>query len=98
MPRVKQSPRNSVTDRPSWWRLALRRQRRLLRPAGWGAFASFVGLLLLVIFHTAGSHTGTLSSMREKLGAMTAASGLRVTDVVIEGRPGAPPPGRPVLY
>ena len=90
MPRVKQSPRNSVTDRPSGWRLLLRRQRRLLRPAAWGAFASFVGLLLLVIFHTAGSHTGTLTSMRERLGAMTAASGLRVTDVVIEGRANTP--------
>lgn len=92
MPRVKQSPRNSVNDRPSWWRLALRRQRRLLRPAAWGAFVSFVGLLLLVIFHSAGSHTGTLSSMRERLGAMTAASGLRVTDVVIEGRANTPEP------
>ena len=92
MPRVKQSPRNSVNDRPSWWRLALRRQRRLLRPAAWGAFASFVGLLLLVVFHSAGSHTGTLSSLREKLGAMTAVSGLRVTDVVIEGRANTPEP------
>ena len=92
MPRVKQSPRNSVNDRPSGWRLLLRRQRRLLRPAAWGVFASFIGLLLIVIFHTAGSHTGTLSSMRERLGMMTAASGLRVTNVVIEGRANTPEP------
>ena len=37
MPRVKRSPRNSVNDRPSGWRLLLRRQRRLLRPAAWVA-------------------------------------------------------------
>lgn len=95
MPRVNRSPRNSVNDRPSGWRLALRRQRRLLRPAGWGAFVSVIALLLLVVFHAAGSHAGgggTLSSLRERLGAVTAASGLRVTDVVIEGRANTPEP------
>jgi cell division protein FtsQ len=95
MPRVKRSPRNSVNDRPSGWRLALRRQRRLLRPAGWIAFASVACLLVLVVVHAAGSHagsSGTLTSMRERLGAVTAASGLRVTDVLIEGRANTPEP------
>jgi cell division protein FtsQ len=93
MSRVKRSPRNSVNDRPSGWRLLLRRQRRLLRPAAWVASGSVVLLLLVVVFHSAGSHpgsTGTLSSMRERLGAMTAVSGLQVTDVVIEGRANTP--------
>ena len=41
---VKRSPRNSVNDRPSGLRLALRRQRRLLRPAGYIAAVSLVGV------------------------------------------------------
>jgi cell division protein FtsQ len=95
MPRVKHSPRNSVNDRPSGWRLALRRQRRLLRPAGWIALASAVTMLVVVVINAAGSHTGSggsLTTMRERLGAVTAASGLRVTDVQIEGRANTPEP------
>jgi cell division protein FtsQ len=93
MSRVKRSPRNSVNDRPSGWRLALRRQRRLLRPLAWIAAASFVMMLLVVGLNSAAPHSsGTLSSLRERLGAATAASGLRVTDVVIEGRANTPEP------
>jgi cell division protein FtsQ len=88
---MKRSPRNSVSDRPSRWRLALRRQRRLLRPAACIVAGSVVGVLLVGIFHSAAPHSsGTLSSMRERLGMATAASGLRVTDVVIEGRANTP--------
>jgi cell division protein FtsQ len=93
MSRVKRSPRNSVTDRPSGWRLLLRRQRWLLRPAAWLACGSVAVLMVLSALHSVGSHTGsvgTLSSLRERLGAMTAVSGLRVTDVVIEGRANTP--------
>jgi cell division protein FtsQ len=93
MPRVKHSPRNSVNDRPSGWRMLLRRQRRYLRPAAWIALASFVVVLVVAIGHSAGSRpgsSGTLTSMRERLGAVAAASGLRVTDVVIEGRANTP--------
>ena len=50
---VKRSPRNSVNDRPSGLRLALRRQRRLLRPAGYIAAVSLVGVVLIGIFHSA---------------------------------------------
>jgi cell division protein FtsQ len=92
---VTRSPRNSVKDRPSGWRLALRRQRRLLRPVAWTACACVVALLLLGVLHAAGTHagsSGTLTSMRERLGAVTAASGLRVTDVVVEGRANTPEP------
>ncbi len=95
MPGMKRSPRNSVTDRPSRWRLALRRQRRLVRPATWVALASIATLLLLFVVRAAGSHVGTggtLSTMRERLGAATAASGLRVGNVVIEGRANTPEP------
>jgi cell division protein FtsQ len=88
---VKRSPRNSVNDRPSRWRLALRRQRRLLRPVACIAVGSVVGVLLVGIFHSAAPHSsGTLSSLHERLGMATAASGLRVTDIVIEGRANTP--------
>lgn len=95
MSRVKSSPRNSVNDRPSGWRMALRRQRRLLRPAGWIGLASVVCLLGLIVLRSAGSHGGpggSLTSMRERLGAVAAAAGLRVTDIVIEGRANTPEP------
>ena len=93
MPQVKRSPRNSVNDRPSGLRLALRRQRRLLKPAGWIAAASVLAMLLLMVLHSAAPHsTGTISSLRERLGLATAASGLRVSDIVIEGRANTPEP------
>jgi cell division protein FtsQ len=93
MPRVKRSPRNSVNDRPSGWRLALRRQRRLLRPAAWIAAASAATMLLVVVFHSAAPHsTGTIASIRERLGTVMAASGLRVTEIRIENRANTPEP------
>ncbi len=92
MPRVTRSPRNSVKDRPSAWRLALRRQRRLLRPAAWAAFVSVIAIMVLMASHAAGTHGGSLASLRERVGAATAASGLRVTDIVIEGRANTPEP------
>ena len=107
MPGMKRSPRNSVSDRPSWWRLALRRQRRLVRPVLWIGAVSAVGVLVAAGWHSAAPHGGTLSSARERLGAATAASGLRVTDVRIEGRFNTPDvllrsaigviPGDPIL-
>ena len=95
MPRVKRSPRNSVTDRPSGWRMLLRRQRRLLKPAGWLALAAVIGSTGVIMLHAAGSRagsSGSLTTMRERIGAVTAASGLRVTDIVIEGRANTPEP------
>jgi len=95
MPRVTRSPRNSVKDRPSWWSLALRRQRRLVRPAAWLVAAAVVAVPLLSVFHAAGTRvgsSGTLTNMRERIGVLTAASGLRVTEVEIEGRANTPEP------
>ena len=91
MSRVIRGPRNSVKDRPGRWKLLLRRQKRLLRPAGWVAFATLV-LLLGVLALRSAAPGGTLATLRERIGGVTAVAGLRVTDVVIEGRANTPEP------
>lgn len=91
MPRVNRSPRNSVNDRPGRLKLLLRRQKRLLRPAGWTAFALVVLLIGVIAVHSA-APSGTLATLRERLGGATAFTGLRVTNIVIEGRANTPEP------
>jgi cell division protein FtsQ len=91
MPRVTRSPRNSVTDRPSWWKLLVRRQKRLLRPAAWVAFSAVLALLLIGLLRSA-APGGTLTTLRERVGNATAFAGLRVRNVVIEGRANTPEP------
>lgn len=91
MPRVKQSPRNSVSDRPSGWRLLLRRQRRFLRPVGLILLAAVGVVVIGLALRTAGSSV-SVAGLRERLGNATAASGLRVSQVVIEGRANTPEP------
>jgi cell division protein FtsQ len=91
MPRVARKPRNSVTDRPGRLKLLLRRQRKYLRPAGWTAFALVVLLIGMVTVHSA-APSGTLATLRERVGGITAIAGLRVTDVVIQGRANTPEP------
>jgi cell division protein FtsQ len=95
MPRVRQAPRNSVSDRPSPWLLLLRRQRRLLKP-----LALVVAASLAVVFIGAAVRSvlpgsvagGSLATLRERLGNVTAASGLRVADIIVEGRANTPEP------
>jgi cell division protein FtsQ len=91
MPDVARRPRNSVSDRPGRLKLLLRRQRRRLRPAGWTIFGVVVLLLGYGLVHS-GAPGGWLASMRERLGKATAVAGLRVTDIVIEGRYNTPEP------
>jgi cell division protein FtsQ len=91
MPNVARRPRNSVNDRPSWIKLLLRRQKRRLRPAGWTIFAVLVLLFGYGLVHSA-APGGWLASARERLGKATAVTGLRVSDVVIEGRANTPEP------
>ncbi len=95
MSRVKNSPRNSVNDRPSGWRMTLRRQRRLLRPVAWVGGAIVICAVGVIVLRSVGPHVGpgkSLITMRERLGGLAAASGLRVTDIVIEGRENTPEP------
>jgi cell division protein FtsQ len=91
MPRLARTPRNSVTDRPGRLKLLLRRQRRLVRPIARG-IAGFAALLLIAWVVRSNGPGGTLTTMRERLGHATAAAGLRVEDVVIEGRANTPEP------
>lgn len=95
MPRVKRTLRNSVVDRPSPWRLMLRRQRRFVRPAAWVVGGSAVLMFAVVLIrstHPGAAANESLAGLRERLGAVTAASGLRVQNVVIEGRANTPEP------
>jgi len=63
----------------------------MLRPACWGA-----AVLLAIVFGFAllrvAAPGGTLSTMRERLGNATGVAGLRVRDIVIEGRANTPEP------
>lgn len=91
MPRIARTPRNSVNDRPGRLKLLLRRQKRLLRPAGWLVFASVVVLIGVATVRSA-VPGGTIATLRERFGNASALAGLRVTDVVIEGRANTPEP------
>jgi cell division protein FtsQ len=91
MPRVTRSPSNSVNDRPAWWKLLVRRQKRLLRPAAWVAFSVVLALLLIGALRSA-TPGGTLATFREHIGNATAFAGLRVRNIIIEGRANTPEP------
>jgi cell division protein FtsQ len=91
MSRVRHTPRNSVNDRPAGWRLLLRRQRALIKPVA-GVLLVGVAVVTVTLIARSGATGSTVSSFRERLGAMTAASGLRVQDIRIEGRENTPEP------
>lgn len=84
-------PRTSVKDRLSARTMLLRRAKKSMRPAAWGTF-----VLLVLIFGVLAVRTvspgGTIASLRERLGGATGFTGMRVTDVVIEGRANTPEP------
>ena len=91
MPRVTRRPSNSVNDRPARLRLLARRAWRLLRPAGWLGLGCVLLLGGAVALHTL-SPGGSLSSLRERIGNATGSLGLRVNDIVIQGRANTPEP------
>ncbi len=92
MPRVKgRAQRNSVIDRPNRLKLLLRRQSRLLRPAGWGVLGLCVVLIGMAAAHRA-APGGALEALRARFGHATAGFGLRVADIRIEGRANTPEP------
>lgn len=94
MSRVRRTPRNSVTDRPAGWRLLLRRQRALLKPAAGVVVVGVIVFAVAIVVQSAtqGASSGSLSSFRDRLGALSAASGMRVETIRIEGRENTPEP------
>lgn len=91
MPRVKKpQPRPAVKlpDRPGRWQVLLRRQRRLLVPAG----AGLVFLLLAGIGSAVVHATGRGGNFRERIGDAAAHLGLRVAHIEEEGRVKTPEP------
>lgn len=96
---ARSMPRNSVHDRPSRWQMWRRRARSYAPPMIWSAFglvALFIGYTLVrTATPTVAAGTGaagSIASLRENLGAATASAGLRVRNIVIEGRANTPEP------
>ena len=83
--------RNSISDRPGWLPLLLRRQRWLLRPAAWGGFAVLVALAGVVLLRSA-APGGALDRLRLGLADDAAGAGMRVSRIVVEGRANTPEP------
>ncbi len=86
MPRISRndaaSRKRVPLDRPARWRVLLRRQRRLVRPALALAGLGAVGLAGVVLVLALGHG----ESFTERFGHATARLGLRVQQVVVEGR------------
>jgi cell division protein FtsQ len=80
-----------VKDRPSRWRLALRRQRRRVRPVLYGLGCLAVVVVVGTLVH-ASSHAASLTSLRQRFGAIGTLLGLRVETVVVQGRVKTPAP------
>jgi len=104
MPRVRRpAPRPFIQDRPSQWQVMRRRVRRTLPPT--------LAMLMLLGAGLAGASAlrqfGRGESLGERVGHATASLGLRVRDVVVEGRRKTPEallraaigvnPGDPIL-
>jgi cell division protein FtsQ len=84
-------PKTSVNDRPSKWRLFLRRQRWTLRPLAWICVCAVAGAGGVVLLRTA-TPGGSIASVRERIGTMTAAAGMRIRDIDVQGRANTPEP------
>jgi cell division protein FtsQ len=83
--------KGSVNDRPPKWKLFLRRQRWMLRPLGWGCAGVAVAGMGVVLLRNA-QPGSTIASLRERIGTVTADAGMRIKDIVIEGRANTPEP------
>jgi len=88
---MSRRPSNSVKDRLSRWDMNKRRLRRFVRPGAWILFAVLVLSLGTAIVRSA-DPGGTALSFRERLGGATGFAGLRITEVVIQGRANTPEP------
>lgn len=84
-------PRNSISDRPGWLPLLLRRQRWLLRPMAWGGLAVLVLAVGTMLVRSA-EPGGALDRLRRGLAEDVAGAGMRVANIVVEGRANTPEP------
>jgi cell division protein FtsQ len=78
----------SLNDRPSRWRLLLRRQRYLAWPAAYAAGALITVLVVALLVRSAAPER-RLAGWRESLGSLVP---MHVQQVVIEGRANTPDP------
>ncbi len=85
------SRKGSVNDRPPKWKLFLRRQRWMLRPFAWICVVLAVGGVGVVLLRNA-QPGSTIAAMRGWVGVVTAQGGMRIKDIVIEGRANTPEP------
>ncbi|ABI61323.2 Cell division protein ftsQ [Granulibacter bethesdensis] len=98
--RASSSKNQRIQDRPARMTILLRRQRRLLRPLGWGVLGISAVVGIGVLLHVAAPQpningngaSATLASLRKTLGEHTATLGMRIQDIVIEGRSNTPEP------
>ncbi|WP_253736082.1 cell division protein FtsQ/DivIB [Granulibacter bethesdensis] len=98
--RASSSKDRRMQDRPARMTILLRRQRRLLRPLGWGVLGISAVVGIGMLLHIAAPQpningngaSATLASLRKMLGDHTAALGMRIQDIVIEGRSNTPEP------
>ncbi len=81
-PRTPAKPPRPLNDRPSRWRLLLRRQRRLARPLAWSIAAVVLLASAAALVRTL-QPANSVASLRERI---TAGTSLLVRDIVIEGR------------
>jgi len=87
MPRVRPRTRRPI-DRPARWRILLRRQRRMVRPALAVAALGLAGLGFVAGVQALGRG----ASFPERFGQVTAQAGLEVRHVLVEGRQKTPEP------
>lgn len=84
-------PRGEVNDRPPPWKLFMRRQRWMLRPLAWSVAGLGAAAVAMVLLRNA-QPGGSIQSIREHIGEITADAGMRVKEVKIEGRANTPEP------
>jgi cell division protein FtsQ len=89
-PPRRTEPRD-MKDRPRGWVLALRRQRRRVRPTLYLLAALALTVSVAAVVH-ASSHAASLTSLRQRFGELGAAFGLRVQTIVVQGRAMTPEP------
>lgn len=88
---MSKRPSNSVKDRLTRWEMGKRRLRRFARPGAWVLFGVLIISLGAALIRSA-DPGDTVVTLRERLGGATGFAGLRVTNVVIEGRANTPEP------